>query len=198
MAGFMVAAPAYPYTKTGTSGGGPNDVPDQGLDASYVITQVLALNNTSSDMFNGHIRTACVGAAGHSLGGGTTEVLLTIHRDNRIIAAVEEASFYQGTPSGPPVKVLHEHGTNDPLCSYSGSISMYNAYPSTWPKAFLTVNNGAHDLYVWNTSSQIGYHQGITTDVDWMRYALYGDTAARGRLSSDATSSVTSFMSSGL
>ena len=75
---------------------------------------------------------------------------------------------------------------------------MYNAYPSTWPKAFLTVNNGGHDLYVWNTSSEIAYPQGIATDVDWMRYALYGDMAAKARLTSDATSSASSFMSSGL
>jgi len=197
-AGFIVAAPAYPNTKAGSSED-IGDVPNQSLDASYVITQVLALNTTAGDPFTGHIRTACIGADGHSAGGGTTEGLLTLHRDNRIIAAVALAAFYQGTPAGPPVKVLHIHGTNDPLCSYSGAQAMYNAYPSSWPKAFLTVTNGGHDRYVWQTTDPTsGYTQAITTTVDWMRYALYGDSAARNRLSSDAASSVTSFTSSGL
>lgn len=194
-AGFIVAAPAYPNTKAGSSED-IGDVPNQSLDASYVITQVLALNTTAGDPFNGHIRTACIGADGHSAGGGTTEGLLTNHRDNRIIAAVALAAFYQGAPAGPPV---HIHGTNDPLCSYSGAQAMYNAYPSSWPKAFLTVTNGGHDRYVWQTTDPTsGYTQAITTTVDWMRYALYGDIAARNRLSSDAASSVTSFTSSGL
>jgi fermentation-respiration switch protein FrsA (DUF1100 family) len=198
VAGFMVAAPAYPNTKAGSSED-IGDVPNQSLDASYVLTQVIALNTTAGDPFNSHIRTACIGADGHSAGGGTTEGLLTNHRDNRIIAAVALAAFYQGAPAGPPVKVLHIHGTNDPLCSYSGAQAMYNAYPSSWPKAFLTVNNGGHDRYVWQTTDPTsGYTQAITTTVDWMRYALYGDVAARNRLSSDAASSVTSFISSGL
>jgi hypothetical protein len=108
------------------------------------------------------------------------------------------AGFNLGSPAGPPVKVLHVHGTDDPLCSYSGAQGMYNAYGS-WPKAFLTVVNGGHDRYVWqNNSSTSGYTQAITTTVDWMRYALYGDSAARDRLPSDAASSVTSFTSSNL
>lgn len=197
-AGFIVAAPAYPNTKAGSSED-IGDVPNQSLDASYVITQVLALNTTSGDPFNGHILAACIGAYGHSAGGGTTEGLLTLHRDNRIIAAVLLAAFnVGGSPNGPPVKVLHIHGTNDPLCPYSGAMSLYNSYGS-WPKAFLTVNNGGHDRYVWQTTDPTsGYTQAITTTVDWMRYALYGDLVARDRLSSDATSSVTSFISSGL
>jgi fermentation-respiration switch protein FrsA (DUF1100 family) len=196
-AGFVVAAPAYPNTKAGSSEN-IGDVPNQALDASYVISQVLALNTTTGDSLNGHIRTACVGADGHSAGGGTTHALLTIHRDNRITAAVLLAGFNQGSPVGPPVKVLHVHGTDDNLCPYSGAQAMYNAYGS-WPKAFLTVVNGGHDRYVWqNTSTTSGYTQAITTTVDWMRYALYGDTAARNRLSSDAASSITSFTSSNL
>jgi Cellulose binding domain/Chlorophyllase enzyme len=197
-AGFIVAAPAYPNTKLGSSED-ISDVPNQALDASYVITQVLALNTTSGDGLNGHIRAACIGADGHSAGGGTTHAMLTIHRDNRIIAASILAGFNQGSPVGPPVKVLHVHGTNDPTCSYSGAQAMYNAYPSSWPKAFLSVTNGGHDNYVWqNTSSTSGYTQSIATIIDWMRYSLYGDTAARNRLSADGTSSVTSFVSSNL
>lgn len=198
VAGFMVAAPAYPNTKAGSSED-IGDVPNQSLDASYLLTQVIALNTTANDPFNGHIRTACIGADGHSAGGGTTEGLLTLHRDNRIIAAVALAAFnVGGSPNGPPIKVLHIHGTNDNLCPYSGAMSLYNSYGS-WPKAFLTVNNGGHDRYVWQTTDPTsGYTQAITTTVDWMRYALYGDTAARSRLASDATSSVTSFISSGI
>ena len=203
-AGFIVAAPWYPNTKSGSSGN-IGDVPNQGLDASYVITQVLALNTTPGDLFNGHIRTTCgVGAEGHSAGAATTETLLTIHRDPRVTAAVELASFSEGgSPVDPPAKVLQVHGTNDPLTSYSGAMDMYNAYPATWPKAFLTVTGGTHDDYVLLSGPCAptcgrGYATALATDIDWMRYALYGDLAARNRLPSDAASSITSFIESGV
>lgn len=201
-AGFIVAAPLYPYTHYGSSGNG-NDIPNQPLDASYVITQVLALNTTPGDLFNGHIRTTCgIGAEGHSAGAGTTDGLLSLHRDPRVTAAVELATFSLGTPANPPAKVLIIHGTKDQYIAYSSAQTVYNGYGS-WPKAFLTEIGGTHDDYVFLSGPCAptcghGYTQALATSIDWMRYALYGDTAARDRLPTDATSSITSFTSSGL
>jgi hypothetical protein len=79
---------------------------------------------------------------------------------------------------------------------------VYNGYGS-WPKAFLTEIGGTHDDYVFLSGPCAptcgrGYSQALATSIDWMRYALYGDMAARDRLPSDAASSITSFTSSGI
>jgi hypothetical protein len=168
-----------------------------------VITQILALNTTPGDPFNSHIRTTCgVGAAGHSAGAGTTDGLLSLHRDSRVTAAVELATFSLGTPVNPPAKVLIIHGTKDQYIPYSSAQGVYNGYGS-WPKAFLTEIGGTHDDYVFLSGPCAptcgrGYSQALATSIDWMRYALYGDMAARDRLPSDAASSITSFTSSGI
>lgn len=47
---------------------------------------------------------------------------------------------------------------------------------------FLTVVNGTHDSYIWHSNKDTGFKQVVATDVDWMRYAIYGDNAAKGRL----------------
>ncbi|MGP4109762.1 alpha/beta hydrolase family protein [Streptomyces sp. 4N509B] len=188
-AGFVVPAPVFPTTSSGT----PGNVQDvyngnQSMDVSEVITRTLALNTTSGDPFAGRLDTAAgVGVAGHSLGGMTTHGLLTAWPDERIAAAVPFACVDMGNPaSSVTANVLFVHGDRDTLTQYSSARQAYAELPA--PKAFLTHVGAAHDEYIW---SGYNHTQTVATYVDWMRWSLYADTAARDRLQTDATSGTT-------
>ncbi|MEO3752430.1 alpha/beta hydrolase [Streptomyces sp. B6B3] len=188
-AGFVVPAPVFPTTSTGTEGN-IQDVynGNQSMDVSEVITRTLALNEASGDPFAGRIDTAVgVGVAGHSLGGMTTHGLLTAWPDERIAAAVPFACVDMGNPDGTVgANVLFVHGDQDPVCQYSSARTAYEELAA--PKAFLTHLGAAHDEYIW---SGYNHTQTVATYVDWMRWSLYADTAARDRLQADATSGTT-------
>ncbi|MFD5317213.1 alpha/beta hydrolase [Streptomyces sp. NPDC127098] len=188
-AGFVVPAPVFPTTSSGT----PGNIQDvyngnQSMDVSEVITRTLALNTTAGDPLAGHLDTAVgVGVAGHSLGGMTTHGLLTAWPDERIAAAVPFACVDMGNPSNRvTANVLFVHGDQDPICQYSSARQAYAELPA--PKAFLTHRGTGHDQYIW---SGYNHTQTIATYLDWMRWSLYGDTAARDRLPADATSGTT-------
>ncbi|WP_255948364.1 alpha/beta hydrolase family protein [Streptomyces odontomachi] len=189
-AGFVVAAPVFPTTSTGTEGN-IQDVynGNQSKDVSQVITNTLALNTTSGDPFAGHLDTAVgVGVAGHSLGGMTTHGLLTAWPDARIKAAVPFACVDMGNPTGEvQANVLFIHGDQDPTCPYTSARQAYAELAA--PKAFLTHLGQNHDSYVWDNG--VTYPQTRATFVDWMRWSLYGDTTARDRLSGDASTNGT-------
>lgn len=177
-AGFVVAAPAYPHTKHGAPHFDITDVVNQPADASYVITQVLAGDPA-------HVDPAAIAAAGHSAGGYTTTGLLSSHRDPRLRAAIVIAGgLLGGGYTGPATPVLFVHGDADQTVSYpNGGRAAYDALP--WPKAFLTVQGGDHGGYL--TAGNRGFDQMIATTTDFLRWTLYGDGAAKGRLSDDAT-----------
>ncbi len=188
-AGFVVPAPVFPTTSSGTEGN-IQDVynGNQSMDVSEVITRTLALNTTSGDPFAGHLDTAVgVGVAGHSLGGMTTHGILTAWPDDRVAAAVPFACVDMGNPAGQvAANVLFVHGDQDPICQYSSARTAYGELPA--PKAFLTHLGTGHDQYIW---SGYNHTQTVATYVDWMRWSLYADTAARDRLQTDATSGTT-------
>jgi dienelactone hydrolase len=176
-AGFVVAAPAYPHTKHGAPQFAVSDVANQPADASYVITEVLASDPA-------HIDPAAIAAAGHSAGGYTTTGLLSSHRDPRLRAAVVIAgALLGGAYTGRPTPVLFVHGDADQTVSYpNGGRPAYAALP--WPKAFLTLEGGDHGRYL--SPGNRGFDQMIATTTDFLRWALYGDPAARDRLPRDA------------
>jgi fermentation-respiration switch protein FrsA (DUF1100 family) len=183
-AGFIVPAPVFPTTSTGTEGN-VGDVynGNQSRDVSEVITRTLALND-GDDMFAGRMDTANgVGAAGHSLGGMTTHGLLTAWPDERITAAIPYATVDMGDPAGDvAAKVLFVHGDQDPICDYGLARQAYAELPA--PKAFMTHTGQGHDEFIWNGPT---YDQTVATSLDWMRWSLYGDTDARDRLPGNAS-----------
>ncbi|MDT0267492.1 alpha/beta hydrolase [Streptomyces sp. DSM 44915] len=189
-AGFVVPAPVFPTTSEG-SAGNIQDVynGNQSRDVSEVISRALALNNTPGDPFAGHLDVAAgVGVAGHSLGGMTTHGLLTAWPDRRVRAAVPFACVDMGDPTGEvAANTLFLHGDQDPVCQYSLARQAYTELAA--PKAFLTHVGQGHDEYVWGNGAT--YPQTRATFVDWMRWSLYADTAARDRLAEDASSSGT-------
>ena len=156
-AGFVVAAPEYPYTSSTASSYNPADLINQPADASAVITALLALNTTPGDPLAGHLDPARVAAAGHSGGAFTTVGMLAGARDYRLRAAIVLAGgSLGGAFHGPPVPVLFVHGDQDPVVSYSIGQAAFDRAP--WPKAFLTVRNGDHGSYLH-----------ASTHRDWLR-----------------------------
>jgi predicted dienelactone hydrolase len=184
-AGFICPAPSFSdNTNIGSVYNG-----NWSKDVSEVLTQTLALNN--SGPFAGHIDTAAgVGVSGHSMGGMTTHGLLTAWPDHRIVAAVPVACVDMGNPAGLAAKVLFIHGSNDPTCDINSARAAYNELPA--PKAFLTQNGADHGSFL--TPQYPYYAQTENTFLDWFRWGLYGDTAARDRLQGDATSNGTSWV----
>ena len=174
-AGFIVPAPNFSRANINETYSG-----DLARDVSEVITRTLALN-TGSDPLAGHIDTAAgVGVSGHSMGGMTTHSLLTGFPDSRIKAAIPMACIDMGNPSSMvKANVLFMHGDRDTTCPYSSARQAYTELSPT--KAFLTFVGGDHGNYWGGTVA-------VRTFLDWMRWGLYGDLAARGRLPGDAMS----------
>jgi dienelactone hydrolase len=178
-AGFVVAAPAYPYTNGNSTAFTSADMPNQPADASQVITDVL-----KSDL-GAHIDSAKIAAAGHSAGGYTTAGMLSGKtRDSRLRAGIVIAGGQMnGNFTGSAATVLFVHGDKDPTVPYTTGRNAYGKVP--WSKAFLTLLGGDHGSYLWNSGAAADAT--TKTMLDFLRWTLYGDAVARGRLKSDGT-----------
>jgi fermentation-respiration switch protein FrsA (DUF1100 family) len=176
-AGFIVPAPHFQHNFSDVNNGNTSK------DVSEVLTQTLALNNGSNPLAGQIDTTVGVGVSGHSLGGMTTHGLLTSWPDSRITSAIPQSCTDMGNPSSAVrAKVLFVHGDRDDTTGYNSARQAYAELPPT--KAFLTFLGGSHTSF-WSDS------RFPTTAVDWARWTMYGDTAARDRLAGGATSSRT-------
>ena len=178
-AGFVVAAPAFPYTKQGTAHFDLGDLANQPADVSVVLTEVLKRNTRDGSPLQGRLDVHHIGASGHSGGGITTAHLFSHDRDARLTAGIVESGMQlQPAPfTGTPAKLLFIHGALDPTVSYQAGLAAYNAVP--WPKALITMPQGDHNIV---------FATGIpAATTDFWRWSLYGDAAAKARISGEAT-----------
>jgi dienelactone hydrolase len=189
--GYIVAAPAYPFTKKDGPKFDKTDVPNQAVDASYVITELMKAGNPLA----GSIDPERLGAIGHSGGGTTTNWLFTGKRDPRLKVGVIFAGRPTAAYKGSPVPMLFVHGDKDPVVAYSQGRESYGKDP--WPKAFLTIEGGEHGA--GTNDPERGHVQVLATLLDFLDFALNGDDVSRMRLTSDATlAGYTHFESSGI
>jgi fermentation-respiration switch protein FrsA (DUF1100 family) len=181
-AGFIVAAPAYPFTSAGVKKFDASDMGNQPADASVVITEVLKLNGKAGDPLAGHLDSTRVAASGHSAGGYTTAGMLSgSTRDARLSAGIiVSGGAMNGKFAGAATPVLFIHGDKDAVVPYATGRGAYDKL--TWPKAFLTVLGGDHGPLFGAPATP-----SIKTMIDFLRWALYGDAAAKSRLPGDAT-----------
>ncbi|MBB4911507.1 RICIN domain-containing protein [Actinophytocola algeriensis] len=175
-AGFIVPAPHFNHNFTDVNNGNTSK------DVSQILTNTLALN--ASGPLAGHIDTGVgVGVAGHSLGGMVTHGLLTSWPDSRIVSANPQSCVDMGNPAASvSAKVLFVHGDRDSTTQYSSARQAYTEM--AWPKAFLTFVGGSHTSF-WSDN------RFPNTVVEWARWTMYGDTAARDRLPAAAAGSNT-------
>jgi dienelactone hydrolase len=190
-AGYVVVAPAYPFTKKDGPKFDKTDVPNQALDASYVITQMLQPDNPLAPS----IDPDRMGAVGHSGGGTTTDWLFTGHRDARLKVGVIFAGRPTASYKGSPVPLLFIHGDKDPVVAYTQGRESYGKDP--WPKAFLTIEGGEHGA--GTNDPERGHVQAMATLLDFLDWGLNRDDTARLRLTNDAMlAGFTRFESSGI
>ncbi|HEU4425869.1 MAG TPA: chlorophyllase [Pilimelia sp.] len=181
-AGFAVAAPAYPHTSRGTASFRVLDVINQPADASYVLTQVLALDGKAGDPLRGRLDAGRVGAAGHSAGGITTLGMFTLGRDERLDAGIVLAGSSLGVAGsyrGPAAPILFVHGKRDEVVSYASGKAAYDSVP--WPKALLTLPDAGHTGALLRDGDP-EFRVIMDATIEFLRWSLYGDPAAKRRL----------------
>ncbi|XTZ14860.1 alpha/beta hydrolase family protein [Micromonospora echinospora] len=184
-AGFVVAAPTFPHTSRGSVQVNPLDVLNQPADVSYVLTEVLGLDERSGDPLRGRLATGRVAATGHSAGGVTTIGLFTLSRDERLDAGVVLAGTALGVGStfaGAAAPQLFVHGELDEVIDYASGRAAYDRVP--WPKAMLSLPRGDHGRALLSDGASLRVVSDTT--VEFLRWSLYGDEAARGRLPANA------------
>ncbi|BCB87057.1 alpha/beta hydrolase family protein [Phytohabitans suffuscus] len=188
-AGFVIAAPTYPYTSRGAERVNALDVINQPADATYVLSEVLKLDRRAGDVLRGRLATDRLAAAGHSAGGITTIGLFSVARDERLDAGVVLAGSALGVGlgfTGPPAPLLFVHGELDSVVSYASGKAAYDRVP--WPKAFLTLPDGDHGQSLLREGNG-AFDVVADSTLDFWRWSLYGDTDAKRRLPEDAGAS---------
>ncbi|MGC4744457.1 alpha/beta hydrolase family protein [Micromonospora sp. DT201] len=183
-AGFVVAAPVFPHTSRGGDGN-VLDVLNQPADVSYALTQVLALDAKADDPLHGRLDADRVAAAGHSAGGVTTIGLFTASRDERLDAGVVFAGTALGVGTafaGAAAPQLFVHGELDEVVGYAAGKAVYDKVP--WPKAMLSLPNGDHGRALLSDGAALRVVS--DTSIEFLRWSLYGDAAAKKRIPTDA------------
>jgi dienelactone hydrolase len=153
-AGYVVAAPQYPVS----SRAGPDDVTwsdqrDQVRDARFVLRQLLALDRVpvARGGLGGIVDREHIGAAGHSLGGLTTQALVSdCCRDPHVDAALVLAGVHDGE-QGPAIRgtrgpILFVHATHDLAVRFSQGTTGYRS--ASVPKYLLEVRLPFWGVYV--------------------------------------------------
>ena len=181
-AGYVVAAPRFPRTSNeGTYDF--LDYPKQPGDISFVLDELL------KSKFRSNIDTTRVGAAGLSLGGGTTYALIDnpCCSDRRIRAAAvfDGLQFGHNQPFHTnSVPILIMHIDTDFVLPYTTAVDAYRRASS--PKYLVTLHVGIHPEPYEDTPS---VHDAtvIKVSIDFWDAMLFGDTIARARIVSDGT-----------
>lgn len=183
-AGFVVAAPAFPSTSWGVAKPDLLDVVNQPADVGAVLSGLTSL--ASADSLRKIIDPSRAAVAGHSAGAITALGVFTDDgpekRDKRFSAGIVLAGNSIGvgtTFSGTPAPLLFVHAAGDPVVPYWTGLGAYDAVP--WPRAMLKLTGQEHTApYLSKSDKQFAVVAGAT--VDFLRWSLYDDPAARARL----------------
>jgi len=185
-AGFVVAAPAYPFTKKGTKAIDRNDISNQPADAAHVLDKIAELDTQEGDIFRGRLATSRLCAAGFSAGGYTTSGMFNKQRNRRLRCGIiiSGATMPDGTGfTGPSAPILFLHGDADKVVTYARGRTAYQNL--AWPKGFVTFHGQGHGDFL--LSKNKGFGPALATILDFLRWNLYGDASARDRLPDDGS-----------
>jgi acetyl esterase/lipase len=141
-AGYLVAAPTFPDSASTLPGEPISNYPEQALDMSFVITQLLG-------GVAGPVNPAKIAVAGHSDGGTDIALLAlnSIYADHRIRAYLslsgEIPAGVAGTWSAAtPGALFVAVGTDDEYGLYPRAQQIFDS--ADMPKAFVTLAGGDH------------------------------------------------------
>lgn len=186
-AGFVVAAPRFPVTATGAGREGialAADYVQQPADVRFVLDELLR------GKYAPWIDARHIGAAGLSLGGGTTWALTenSCCRDRRIDAAIVmdglQFGFADGKFGPNRIPLLVYHADGDPSLPYQAARDAYAR--AVAPKWFVTLFGVMHAQPFEDSPSPADATVERTT-TDFWRAQLLGDTRAGTRLVHEAT-----------
>jgi dienelactone hydrolase len=181
-AGFVVAAPVFPHTSEFTDDYHRSDIVHQPADVRWVLRRLSRLDGAAGDPLHGRIDTEHVAAVGHSAGGYTTTGLFTAGHDPRLRAGVVLAGWLaDGAFDGPPATMLFLQGTSDPVVPAVVSRAAYDRVP--WPKSYLLLPGESHASYFKPDGAGFATMESLV--IDFLRWTLTGDDAARRRLPPD-------------
>ncbi|HEX9998993.1 MAG TPA: alpha/beta hydrolase [Actinoplanes sp.] len=171
-AGFVVAAPSYPYTKEHTPDYRRWDIVNQPDDARFVLNRVLALDMTPGEPLRGRIDSQHIAAVGHSAGGYTTTGLFVAGHDPRLRAGVVLSGWQApGAFGGAPARMLFLQGEADPVVPMAKSRAAYARVP--WPKRYLLMRGVSHANYL--RPGDRGYRKMQHAVLGFLRRTLTGD-----------------------
>lgn len=178
-AGFVVAAPIYPHTNENAAHFDRADIANQPGDAAYVIKRVRRIDRSAGDPLAGHIDVDRVAAVGHSAGGYTTTGLFAAKHPTWLRAGVVIAGWLApGAFAGPPATILFLQGERDTVVPLARGRAAYDAVP--WAKSYVLLPDGWHADYM--APGGRDYPLMDATVIDFLRWTLDGDEAARLRL----------------
>ncbi|WP_433229177.1 alpha/beta hydrolase family protein [Micromonospora sp. CA-248260] len=182
-AGFVVAAPTYPFTNRRAARFSRADVRNQPADAWRVIRHLVRLDARAGDPLAGHLDVGRFAATGHSAGGFTTAGMFTSGHPARLRSGVIIAGGgLAGAFAGPAAPLLFVHGTADPVVPLTVGQAGYRR--ATGPKGFLSVLGQGHGEYL--TPGRPGFAEVLAATTDFLRWTLYDDRDAGRRLRTGA------------
>ncbi|MDQ6613659.1 MAG: dienelactone hydrolase family protein [Actinomycetota bacterium] len=193
-AGYVVAAPTFPFGagRALSLDEGANDYPNQPADITFVITQMLRLNQDPASSVRGTIDPNRIGAAGHSLGAATTLALAgnTCCHDDRVKAAVVLAGWELRFPSGDfwlriATPILFVHGDADTFVSYRSGVEAFQDAPP--PKFLVTIVGGSHTVPYQDNPGDRQAEVITAASLDFFDHYLKGLSHDLTRMQSDAS-----------
>lgn len=187
-AGYVVAVPRFPLTSDEVEEGVIADVADQPGDVSFVIDEMLRLNEEEGSVVAGRIDPDRIGVGGLSLGGITT-LGVTYNaccRDERVDGAVVMAGLQYPFPGAyeiVDVPLLLFHGDADPVLPYDSSVDTFAV--ASPPKFFVTILGGGHSQPFEDVEDPAD-EMVRSVSVDFWDLYLRDDPEALDRLLADA------------
>jgi len=180
-AGYVVAVPRFPVSNDefiALAGGEfvperVSDLPQQALDVSFVIDEMLTLDGDGSSELSGRVDEERLGLFGLSLGSLTvwTTVLGPDAAETRVDALIQsDGAFPGGTPllAGVPFPVFVAISDVDGLFPPDVVMPQYATLPS--PKFMLVLHGAMHATVGENTPTPADEAYRVATTVFWDRY----------------------------
>ena len=147
-AGYVVLAPTFPLS-SGTFD--VSDLPNQPGDVAFVVQTFRSRVQDPSDLLHDRVRSACVGLAGHSLGGATSLAAALDPCCSSIDpeAVIDIAGVLLQVSAGatledaPVLPTLIVHGAQDATVPYAQSERAFDLLQG--PRWLLTFPEGGHN-----------------------------------------------------